>query len=291
MDLRSLNTFIQVSELASFTKAAERLGYSQPTVSFQIRQLEEELGVRLFDRIGHTVSLTEEGREALNYAQSICRIANEMSSEAIKSKRNKSIIRIAMADSLLGPMIVEKFSEFRRRHKNISLKITTAGTDELFRLLDHNDADIVCTLDTHIYNMSYVISSESKLGAHFVCSASSPLTEATYLEINDLLEFPFILTEKGMSYRRMLDEKLAKMSLEVSPVLEIGSADLICDLIKEGAGLSFLPDYVTEKGVRAGELARLSVKDFDIELWQQVLYHRDKWITPEMQTVIDYLSK
>ena len=291
MDLRSLNTFIQVSELASFTKAAERLGYSQPTVSFQIRQLEEELGVRLFDRIGHTVSLTEEGREALNYAQSICRIANEMSSEAIKSKRNKSIIRIAMADSLLGPMIVEKFSEFRRRHKNISLKITTAGTDELFRLLDHNDADIVCTLDTHIYNMSYVVSSESKLGAHFVCSASSPLTEATYLEINDLLEFPFILTEKGMSYRRMLDEKLAKMSLEVSPVLEIGSADLICDLIKEGAGLSFLPDYVTEKGVRAGELARLSVKDFDIELWQQVLYHRDKWITPEMQTVINYLSK
>ncbi len=291
MDLRSLNTFIQVSELSSFTKAAERLGYSQPTVSFQIRQLEEELGVRLFDRIGHTVSLTEEGREALNYAQSICRIANEMSSEAIKSKRNKSIIRIAMADSLLGPMIVEKFSEFRRRHKNISLKITTAGTDELFRLLDHNDADIVCTLDTHIYNMSYVVSSESKLGAHFVCSASSPLTEATYLEINDLLEFPFILTEKGMSYRRMLDEKLAKMSLEVSPVLEIGSADLICDLIKEGAGLSFLPDYVTEKGVRAGELARLSVKDFDIELWQQVLYHRDKWITPEMQTVIDYLSK
>ena len=291
MDLRSLNTFIQVSELASFTKAAERLGYSQPTVSFQIRQLEEELGVRLFDRIGHTVSLTEEGREALNYAQSICRIANEMSSEAIKNKHNKSVIRIAMADSLLGPMIVDNFSEFRRRHKNISLKITTAGTDELFSLLDHNGADIVCTLDTHIYNMSYVVSSESKLGAHFICSASSPLTEATYLEINDLLAYPFILTEKGMSYRRMLDEKLAKMSLEVSPVLEIGSADLICDLVKDGAGLSFLPDYVTEKGVRSGELARLSVKDFDFELWQQVLYHRDKWITPEMQTVIDYLSK
>ena len=291
MDIRSLNTFIQVSELASFTKAAERLGYSQPTVSFQIRQLEEELGIRLFDRIGHTVSLTEEGREALNYAQSICRTANAMSSEAIRSKRDKSIIRIAMADSLLGPMIVEKFSEFRRKNKNISLKITTAGTDELFRLLDHNGADIVCTLDTHIYNMSYVVSSEEKLGAHFVCSSNSPLTEATYIDINDLLSFPFILTEKGMSYRRMLDEKLAKMSLEVSPVLEIGSADLICDLVKDGVGLSFLPDYVTEKGVRTGELTRLSVKDFDFELWQQVLYHRDKWITPELQTVIDYLSK
>lgn len=291
MDLRSLNTFIQVSELSSFTKAAERLGYSQPTISFQIRQLEEELGVRLFDRIGHTVSLTEEGREALNYAHNICRIANEMSSEALKSKKNKSVIRVAMADSLCGPLIVEKFSEFRRTHKNISLNIMTAGTDELFKWLDHNDADIVCTLDTHIYNMSYIVSSEEKLGAHFVCTASSPLTEATYLEIGDLLSFPFILTEKGMSYRRMLDERLAKMSLEISPVLEIGSADLICDLVKEGAGLSFLPDYVTEKEVRAGNLVRLSVKNFDIELWKQVLYHRDKWVTPEMQSVIEYLSK
>ena len=65
MDLQGLNIFIQVAELNSFTKAGEMLGYSQPTVSFQIKQLEAELGVKLFDRIGHTVSLTDEGRSAL----------------------------------------------------------------------------------------------------------------------------------------------------------------------------------------------------------------------------------
>ena len=65
MDLKTLNTFIQAAEMHSFTRAGEKLGYSQPTVSFQIRQLEKELGVQLFERIGHTVNLTDEGQDAL----------------------------------------------------------------------------------------------------------------------------------------------------------------------------------------------------------------------------------
>lgn len=73
MDLRSLNIFIQVAELGSFTRAGEKLGYSQPTISFQIKQLERELNVQLFERIGHTVSLTEDGGTALVHAQQIIR--------------------------------------------------------------------------------------------------------------------------------------------------------------------------------------------------------------------------
>ena len=72
MDLRSLNTFIQVAESNSFTRAAEKLGYSQPTISVQIKQLEKELGVTLFDRIGHTIRLTDRGRDVLLHAQRIC---------------------------------------------------------------------------------------------------------------------------------------------------------------------------------------------------------------------------
>ena len=65
MDFRNLHTFIQVAESGSFTRAAEKLGYSQPTISVQIKQLEHELGVQLFERIGHTVILTRDGRESL----------------------------------------------------------------------------------------------------------------------------------------------------------------------------------------------------------------------------------
>ena len=72
MDIRNLTTFVHVAELGNFSRAAERLGYSQPTISVQIRQLEEELGFRLFDRIGHAVRLTDKGRDILAYAQQVC---------------------------------------------------------------------------------------------------------------------------------------------------------------------------------------------------------------------------
>lgn len=290
MDFRALNTFIQIAEVGSFTRAAEKLGYAQPTVSLQIKQLESELGVQLFDRIGHTVSLTEGGREALSYAQRICHLSQEMVQGANKQYEPGGVIRLAMADSLCTPLIIKEFARFRRLYPKISLKVTTAGTDELFRLLDHNEVDLVCTLDNHIYNTTYIISNEEKIGVHFVSSASNPLCEQGTVDIHDLMTEPFLLTEKGMSYRRLLDEYLARHSMEIQPVLEIGSADSICKLVEENMGISFLPDYVTEASVKAGRLVRLPVKDMDVELWKQLLYHRDKWVSLQMEALIRHLS-
>ena len=290
MDFKSLNTFIQVAELNSFTKAGEKLGYSQPTVSFQIKQLEQELGIQLFERIGHTITLTDSGRQALSYAQEICRMSDKMISSKMVDTTPKGNINLAMADSLCTPMIINNFNIFREMYPQISLNIKTAGTDELFRLLDHNEADIVCTLDNHIYSTNYIISNEEKVDIHFICSADNPLANNTTLTVNDLLNEPFLLTEKGMSYRRLLDENMAKSSIEIKPVLEIGSADLICKLIKDNMGISFLPDYVTKSAVEKGDIVKLNVADFNVELWKQLLYHRDKWVSQQMQAVIDYLS-
>ena len=290
MDLRSLNTFIQVAELNSFTRAGEKLGYSQPTISLQIKQLEQELGVQLFERIGHTVTLTDSGREALTYAQRICHMSEEMIQGTSNIKEPVGSVRLAMADSLCSPLLIQKFATFRKQHPYISLHITAAGTDEMFRLLDHNEVDVVCTLDSHIYSMNYIIANEEKIGAHFVCSAKNPLASSAVTTLSELIEQPFILTEKGMSYRRMLDEHLARNSMEIQPIMEIGRADLICDLVAQDMCISFLPDYVTEDAVNAGQIVRLKVDDFHIDLWKQLLYHRDKWMSQQLEIVLNYLS-
>ena len=106
----------------------------------------------------------------------------------------------------------------------------------------------------------------------------------------ELADQPFILTEKGMSYRKLLEEHLASRSLEIRPFLEIGDTPLICRLVGQDMGLSFLPDFVTQKAVEAGEISRLDIRDFSTDIWVQLLYHRDKWCSPEMQCVINYLS-
>lgn len=291
MDLRSLNTFIQVAEMNSFTRAGASLGYSQPTVSFQIKQLEKELGVQLFERVGHTVSLTDAGRHALAYAQQICRMSQEMAEGAEAPRELRGEIRLATADSLCTPLIMQAFASFRREHPKVSLHVTTAGTAELFRLLDHNEVDLVCTLDNHIYNTNYIIANEEKIGVHFVAPADHPLGTCGVLAVEDLLHQPFLLTEKDMSYGRLLHEHLARFSREIQPILEIGSADLICKLVSDGLGLSFLPDYVTEAAVREGRIVRLEVCDLEINVWKQLLYHKDKWMSRPMQAAIAHLSR
>ena len=291
MDLKSLETFIQVAELGSFTKASDRLGFSQPTVSFHIKQLEKELGIQLFDRVGHTVCLTESGRKVLIQAQEICRLTAKMVDDGHSDKALTGVIRIAMADSFCSPLIINEFGRFRRDYPGISLKITSAGTDEMFRMLMQNEVDIVCTLDNHIYNASYVIAHEEKVGAHFVCSSKHALAKEKNITLERLLAEPFILTEKGMSYRRLLEEKLAENSMEINPVLEIGSANHICKLVEDNLGVSFLPDYVIKKGVEAGTITKLSVDNFEVELWKQILYHRDKWMSAPMEAVLKFISE
>lgn len=291
MDLRSLNIFIQVAELSSFTRAGEKLGYSQPTVSFQIRQLEQELGVQLFDRIGHTVSLTDEGRDALAYAQRICNLTQEMALGAGGRLEPSGLVRLALADSLCLPMIASRFAEFHEKYPKVSLQVLTGGTGDLFRLLDHNEADVVCTLDSPIYDTSYVIASEEKIGVHFVASPDNPLAKEKLVTIDQLLDQAFLLTEKGMSYRRLLDEKLAQDQLEIQPVLEGGRADLLCGMAAQNLGIAFLPDYVTASAVAEKKVVRLPVEGFEIQVSKQLIYRRDKWISQQMKAIIGHLEK
>ncbi|MBR4074848.1 MAG: LysR family transcriptional regulator, partial [Firmicutes bacterium] len=280
MDIKNLITFIQVAELSNFTKAAQTLGYSQSTISFQIKQLEQELDCQLFERINHTVALTERGRELLEYAHKITRLADEMIDDAKEEPEIHGNIRLAMADSLCSSLLDHSFLEFRNRYPGINLRIANAGTDELLRLMNHNEADAILTLDSHLYNADYVIVGEEEIKTYFVASPSHPLATASHLDIRDLLDHPFILTEKGMSYRRLLDETLAASSLEVRPVLELGRTDLICNVVEQGIGISFLPEYVIRDRIEAGTLVTLPVEDIDIRVWKQLIHHRDKWISP-----------
>ena len=288
MDMKQLKTFLYVAELNSFTQAADKLGYSQSTVSFQIRRLEEELDCTLFERINHTVVLTDQGRKVLEYAHKIEKMTKELKGSMQRKDEISGNIRLAMADSLCDAFFNEDFKEFRRRYPGIILKIMTGGTEEMFRLMNQNEADAILTLDSHVYDMRYVIARDEEVGIHFVAGKDCPLIKKRLVSIEEIIRYPFVLTEKGMSYRRLMDEKLAEKSLEVRPVLELGSTRLISSLVEQNVGISFLPDYVTETKRNEGKLFCVNVKDFEIKLWKQLLYRRDKWVSLPLEAVLAY---
>ena len=291
MEIRNLMTFVQVAELNSFTKAAQALDYSQSTVSFQIKQLETELGCLLFERINHTLTLTDRGRRLLEYAQQVTRLTGEFRQNMSNDSRIEGFIHVLTPDSLCEAMLLENYGDFSLRYPEIRLKFSTADTEDMFQILDRNEADVMLTLDSHVYQRDYVIAREARLSTHFVVGKNSPLARRQEVSIRELAREPFILTEEGMGYRRVLDKQLAKMSLSIQPVLEISRTDIITRLLEGGTAVSFLPDFITRAKVEEGTLTYLDVSDVQLEIWQQLIYHRNKWISRPLEAFLRYVAE
>lgn len=291
MEIRNLISFVNVAEMNSFTKAAETLGYSQSTISFQIKQLETELGCLLFERINHTITLTDKGEELLKYAHSINAITDEFMENMNAPKELHGTIRFVSPDSVCEDMLLNAYGDFRRKYPKINLKFTNADTQVMFDMLDSNEADAIITLDNHVYKKDYVIAKEEHIEMHFVANVNSPFAGKKKISIKDIADQPFILTEKGMGYRRFLDKELAKKSIDITPALEIGRTDIITELIERNEEcISYLPCFTTDEKVNDGRLVYLDVCDMKTDIWKQLIYHKNKWLSKSLKVFLKYLE-
>lgn len=295
MDVKNLDTFIAVSELQSFTNAADKLGYSQSTISFQIRQLETEVGVMLLDRINRTVALTDAGKRFLKTAYEIRGVLQQFQKDMTENTTVSGHVRLAAASSLCSGFIGRIYPEFQARFPDVTLEVIEADISEMFRLLDHNEVDLVCTLDDPVHDPCYTMICERQTEARFAASSSHPLAEKTNISMKELVNESFLLTEKNMSYRRVLDERFAGESLEITPKLTSGDTVLLASLVAQNAGISFLPEYVIRPFVSCGSISCLDVNTEPCYLWIQLLHHRDKWLSDAILAVAgmirDFLEK
>lgn len=291
MDLKNLITFIHVAELGSFTKAAEQLGYSQPSISFQIKQLEEEFGCLLFERINHTITLTEKGHELVSCAHQIRALTDGFKESVGEENECSGLIHVVTPDSVCEEMINSHYIDFHRKYPNIAIRFTTGDSAVMLDMLDHNEADVIITLDHHLYNKDYVIAKEQQLPMHFVARSNSKYAGIKNLSIKDIINEQFILTEYGQGYRRVFDRELAKKSLEITPFLEIGRTDIITSMLTQSNMISYLPDFVTKPLIESGELCYLDVCDMNIDIWKQLIYHKNKWMSKSLKAFIDYVKE
>ena len=291
MDLKNLITFIHVAELGSFTKAAEQLGYSQPSISFQIKQLEEESGCLLFERINHTITLTEKGHELVSCAHQIRALTDSFKESVAENDECSGHIHIVTPDSVCEEMINSHYIDFHNRYPDISIRFSTGDSAVMLDMLDHNEADVIITLDNHLYNKDYIIAKEQQLSMHFVTARNSKFAIRKNLSIKDIINEPFILTEHGQGYRRVFDRELAKKSLEITPFLEIGRTDMITSMLTQSNMISYLPDFVTQPLIDSGELCYLDVRDLNIDILKQLIYHKNKWMSKSLKAFIEYVKE
>lgn len=291
MDTNVLKTFISVCEYSGFSAAAKKLGYTQSTVSSQIRQLERELDTVLFDRFYHKIVLTEDGVTALKYARNILESQKKMIEEIKQPERIEGTIRLAMSSSVCSRYFVDDFLRFREQFPDVCLIVSENVPGNMFDMLQKNEVDLVFTLDSHIYNSEYIICAEREESVHFITAADHPILRQENILLNTLRSEEFVLTESDMSYCKLLNQELAAQSIEIRPVLEIGNPLQICDIVQNSRLISFLPDFIFQDHVESGSLKTLDVDDCSVKVWTQLLIRRNKWRSPAMEAFIDFYKK
>ena len=291
MELRDVSTFLMVATLGSFTKAAAELGYSQSTVSIQIQRLEQQLGIPLFDRIGKQTCLTQKGDEFISYANELMRIVSKAQSIGRSSVSYSGTLRIGILESLFTWCFAEQIPQYRSQFPNIKLSIRTNTGEELKKMLNHNELDIIFILGDKIPQKDNVRAFAAPVEVVFVTNPCNPLTRKTNIPIEVVLDQPFILAERDAIYRRKLDHIASQNNIEFAPFLEVNSLVIILKLIKMGMGVSFLPEYVVREDIQKNKLIVLNVGERNVKLWCQILYHKNKWVTPQMESFIDIIRK
>ena len=292
MELREIQTFIQAAQLKSFSKAAQALGYSQAAVTIQIKNLEEELGIHLFDRIGKQTILTHQGSIFYNYAISIMKDLSEAKAAVTETEDLNGVLTIGTIESICASIFPQLLERFHELHPNVKISIVLDSPDVLLDRMNKNAIDLVYLLDQRIYDHKWEKVLEEPEDIFFVASSEHPCAKKASsskkpLELDDILPEHFLLTEKNASYRFVLDRYLAANNKKIDPYLEIGNTEFIINLLKHNAGLSFLPEFSVKNEVTAGHLSILPIKDFHMRIWRQILYHKDKWITREMNAFLE----
>lgn len=291
MELRNINTFTKVAELQSFSKAAEHLGYSQSTVTIQIKSLETELNTRLFDRMGHKIMLTDSGRALLDHARELLLMEQKIKSIVQDTETVKGVLRLGLIESICTSIMPDIIPEYHTLYPGVEIQVKTDVNENLLDMLKTNDIDLAFLIDKKICTPEAVTAYEFEEKIVFVAGKDFHPAKPENLTVNDISKMPLILTEKGISYRLYLENMVAEHNINLSPFLEIGDTSTIVNLIKQNVGVSILPMCTVAKSIDRGEIKTLNVSGWNLNLYAQLIYNRYKWMTPAMQKFIDLTKK
>ena len=277
MEIRNLNTFLHVAALENVTKAGTELGYSQSAVSVQIRQLEQELGRPLFDRIGKNVYLTDFGRALVPYARNAVAAAAAVENFGKSDAVLGGTVRIGITDSLFELLMRAFLPAYHARFPRVRVELQVDTTVNLTQQLLQGSIDAMCVIDDPLPQGQW----------HIWRQALAGRGEVT---LEALAGSELILMEKNAPYNRKFESLLAQHNVACEPFLRLPSASAARELLLDGPFVSLLPWYTVRADVEAGRLCLLHIPAWELTQSVQMVLHRSKVITPQIEGFLTELS-
>lgn len=291
MDNKQLKTFLTIARLQSFTLTAQSLNYAQSTVTTQIKLLEKELGVRLFERLGHCITLTPEGKKLLPFAEQILKLSNDAKGAMNNSDLIGGTLSIGAVESLCVMWLPKILKEYRKRYPNVEISLKFGNSTDFFRFLKENTIDVAFFLEKKIREEDFITEIEFPEPLVLLSLPEHPLAEKESVFPEDLAGEPLILTEIGCSYRALFENILAQYGIKPHSIIETGNVQSIKQLAMSGLGITLLPLVAVEEECLQQRLIKLNWKGPSFDMLTQVIYHKDKWISAPLKAFIELMHE
>ena len=283
MEIRQLRTFQAVAQMLSFNKAAQQLHYAQSSISAQIQALEEELDVKLFDRLGRRILLTEAGERLLQYAEKILDLADETIAEVVRSKEPQGALTIRVPESFCVHRLPPVVKQFRSQFPKVRLSFITCAVENLQKDLRKGITDLAFLLTDSIQAADLEVEA---LGFEHIMLVSSPghlLAAKPKIQTRDLEGETILLSKVDCSYRRSFQQILAQENVKPGTTLEFNSVAAIKQCVMEGIGITILPEIAVAREIAQGRLAALTWGEGEMEVALLMIWYRERWRSPSLE--------
>lgn len=289
MNLDYLRSFFVIVESNSISKAAKKLHLTQPGLSMQLQNLENEVGAKLMIRSNKGVELTEEGQVLYDHASTILSLESNIKKNIKNLKENKNILSICACKSLGDYVLPCSIYTFKEIYPDLDVFLEVYDTSNVIQKLTNHEANIaIITGDYKSKNIVTLPILKDEL-----VLVSGPDSEFDEIDIDGLMELPLILRDQSSSTRVLLSNILENQFVnmdDLNVILSVNSPESIKSAILSGRGYAFLPRVVVRPELRSGLMKAVQIKGLDTSFNYHLAYRKDSQFTPYEEKFKKFIS-
>ena len=290
LTFRQLSVFQAVARHLSYTQAAQELHLSQPAVSMQVKQLEENLGLPLFEQLGKKIYLTDAGREFYNYSQEISRLLDEAEEiiETLKGiRRGKLAVSVASTANYFATRLL---ADFYRQHDGITISLDVTNRRGLLDQLNNNETDLVI-MGRPPTDLDLITEPFMDNPLVVIAPPDHPLTKEKNISISRLQQETFVVRESGSGTRIAMERFFSQQGVTLTTGMEMTSNEAIKQAVAAGLGLGIVSIHTLELELDTKRLAVLDAKSFPILRHWYVVHRKGKRLSPVAVAFKEYVLK
>jgi DNA-binding transcriptional LysR family regulator len=285
---RQLEVFEVVARLLSYTRASKELHLSQPAVSMQIKQLEEQTGMPLFEKIGRDIFLTEAGREMYHYCRTIAQQLEEAEEVLQQLKGFKSgRLEITVATTA-NAFATRMLSMFSKRYEGSTVSLNVTNREHLLRQLADNEKDIAI-MGRPPEDADLIIEPFADNPLVMVAAPDHPLVTKQPIPLNMLQDQTFVVREQGSGTRTAMQRFFDEHNLRITSSMEMNENEAIKQAVQAGMGLGIVSIHTLELELETNRLVILDVEDFPIMRHWYLVHRKEKRLSPITQAFKEFV--